>query len=571
MAGLASGMDWKSVVSQLADISRAPEKTLQKEQSQLQQRNAAYKAIATELSTLSDKISALKDTSLYGKRSTESSDSTVATASADTGAATGTYSFTFSQLAKSASIQGATNVAGPLSSSGDLSAVTVATAGLSTSITAGTFSVNGKKVTVAATDTLEDVLNNISTATDGAVTASYDSASDKITLESSDAIMLGNTTDTSNILQALKLTGNGATSISSSSALGGLNRSSALQSANFATAITDDGSGSGKGQFSINGVTIDYSVGDRISDVLTRINQSAAGVSASFDASKGQFVLANKNTGDMGISLEDVGGNFLAATGLLGGTLLRGQNLVYSVNGGGDLVSSSNTITESTSGIAGLSVTALKSGSSATITVSTDTSGVNTAVNDFVTEYNKVQSLIDTYTASTTDSTGKVTAGVLANESDALEIASSLRSLAYKPSISHSSAVSSLDDLGIVTSGNDDKLTISDSQKLTDGLANHLNDIQNLFTNSTSGLAVKLSSFLDRVVGDDGSLVQKQSSLTKQSSNIDKQIADIERQVQAESDNMTQEFIAMETAQQNLSSQLKYLQQNLGTSSNSSK
>ena len=38
--------------------------------------------------------------------------------------------------------------------------------------------------------------------------------------------------------------------------------------------------------------------------------------------------------GDIGISVEDVTGNFAAATGLTGGTVERGKNLLYTVNGG---------------------------------------------------------------------------------------------------------------------------------------------------------------------------------------------------------------------------------------------
>ncbi len=50
----------------------------------------------------------------------------------------------------------------------------------------------------------------------------------------------------------------------------------------------------------------------------------------------------------------------------------------------------------------GLSVTALAEGA-ATVSVSTDTAKIKTAINDFLTEYNKTQSGIDTQTASTTD------------------------------------------------------------------------------------------------------------------------------------------------------------------------
>ncbi len=567
VSGLASGFDWKTVVSQLADVSRAPEKTLQADQAKIQQRNSAYKNLNTELSALSDKIAALKDSTLYGKLLAQSSDSMAATATAATGSAPGVYSFAITQLAKAAVQQGTTNVAAPLSATSDVSSVVVATAGLSTPITAGTFSVNGQQVTVASTDTLQAVFDNISKATSGAVTASYDPSADKITLLSASNIVLGSATDTSSFLQAVKLTDNGAPSISSSAALGGIKKTGSLTSANFATPITGDTSGNG--QFTINNVTINYSTGDSLTDVLGRINNSTAGVSASFDAGKGQFSITSKSTGDLGVSLADVTGNFLTATGLLGGSLQRGQNLLYSINGGGQLSSQSNTITEASSGIAGLSVTALKE-STVTITTSSDSSGVNTAINDFVTQFNKVQSLVDTYTASATDSTGKVTAGILTGEGDATDIASTLRRLAYNPIANHATAIGSLDDLGITTSGNDNKLTVTDSQKLADTLANNLNGVQDLFANSTTGLTVKLTDYMTRTIGDSGSLVAKQSTLTKQASDIDTQVATLERRVLAESASMTAEFVAMETAQQSLKTQLSYLQQNLGLATTSS-
>ena len=54
---------------------------------------------------------------------------------------------------------------------------------------------------------------------------------------------------------------------------------------------------------------------------------------ARYDSLNDQFTLTNNTTGDLGMALEDVTGNFLAATGLSGGALNRGQNLTYTVNG----------------------------------------------------------------------------------------------------------------------------------------------------------------------------------------------------------------------------------------------
>ena len=94
---------------------------------------------------------------------------------------------------------------------------------------------------------------------------------------------------------------------------------SALSLANFATAVSDGGSGAG--EFKINGVSISFnSSTDSVSDVLNRINASAAGVTASFDSVNDRFLLTSKATGDMDIAMEDVTGNFLSATGLSGST-----------------------------------------------------------------------------------------------------------------------------------------------------------------------------------------------------------------------------------------------------------
>src|SRR4029079_1784095 len=132
--------------------------------------------------------------------------------------------------------------------------------------------------------------------------------------------------------------------VSSSSKLGVLQLGAVLSSANFATAISDGGAGTG--EFKINGVSINYDAStDNTANVIDRINNSAAGVNASYDAVNDRLVLTNKTTGDLNIALQDVTGNFLAATKLSAGSLSRGKNLLYTIDGGGELASYSNTIT----------------------------------------------------------------------------------------------------------------------------------------------------------------------------------------------------------------------------------
>ena len=270
-------MDWKTLVSQLADAERAPEKTLQTEQNTLRQQNNAYGSVQTQLTVLQSRITALQDPTLYENSTVQSSDSTLATASTVPGAAAGAYSFQIGQLATASVQQGTAGVGGPLSATGQASSVILGTAGFSRAVTAGTFTVNGQQITVATSDSLQNVFDRISSATGGNVNASYDGTADKISLNSTGALVLGSATDTSNFLQATQLYNNGTGNISSALSLGGINQTSSLVSANFATPVTDGGSGAG--QFSINGVTINYSAtADKLSDLISRINSSSAGV-----------------------------------------------------------------------------------------------------------------------------------------------------------------------------------------------------------------------------------------------------------------------------------------------------
>lgn len=555
VTGLASGFDWQSMIDQLVEVERAPQKRLRSEQSTINLRKNALASVTTQLKVLRDKASALKDGTLFDTRKASVSDSTLATVSAATGTTLGTYNFNITQLAAAASWRGQANVGQKLSTTGDLS-FNITEAGLATTISAGTFTVNGKQIQVETTDTLQGVFDKISSQTGNTVTASYDAATDKVTLAGSSPVVLGSATDTSNFLSALKLANNGTNSVSSGTELGAVRVNADLSEANLATPV------SGTGEFKINGVSFAYdSASDSIADILARINNSDAGVTASYDSINDRMVLSNRTTGDVGIALEDVSGNFLTASGLAAGTLERGKNLLYNINGGGQLSSQTNVIGESSSGIAGLSVTALAE-KSFSVTVGADTEKIKNAIQTFVTEYNKAQSLINTQTASSTDADGKVTAGVLAQDSETNDINSSLRSLFTSDINGMAAGLNRLDDLGFKSNGTDDALSTTDLSDLDDLLATNLNGLRTLFSKADSGLALRVDSYLENVVGDNGSLIKHQDSLTQQSTSLDKQIEDQEKWVQSNRQAMVDSFVAMETAQAKINQQLQYISQN---------
>jgi flagellar hook-associated protein 2 len=555
ISGLASGFDWRALVDQLTQVERSPQTRLRTEQNTIDLRKNAFASIATQLSVLRNRVTALKDASLYSARSTTVSDSTLATSSAAASTPQGSYAFAVTQLATTAARVGTSNVAASLSGSDDVSGLTLADASFASAVTAGNFTVNGKQVTIATSDTLQQVFDKVSTATGGQVTGAYNATTDKITLSSAAEIVLGSATDTSNFLTVARLSNNGLGSVSSTSALGALKLNSKLSAAPLSVGINDGGAGLGK--LKINGVEITYNATtDSISDVIKRITDSGAGVTASYDSVNDRFRIANKTTGDLGIALEDVTGNFLAATGLDASTIQRGKDLLYTVNGGGQLASHSNTVTGDSSGIEGLSVTVLKENSSFTIGVNADTTKVKTAIEEFIEDYNKVQSLIDTNTASTTDAKGAVTAGTLASDSDASSISSRLRSILNAQVSGLTTALKQVESIGI-----------GDSDTLDAALANNLGAIQNLFADSAKGIAVQLDEYLEKTIGDDGTIVERQDRLSKQSLEIDTQITDQEKIVQANRQRLISSFLAMESAQQRSNQQLQYLSQRFGTAS----
>lgn len=570
VSGLASGMDWQTTVQELATAERAPETQWKATQTTINNQNSAFTSIQGDLALLQTDMQSLQDPSLYESSAATTSNSSVATATAASGTTPGSYAFNISQLATAALITGTSNISQSLSPDGNLSAITVGTAGFATPVTAGTFTVDGNQITLNTTDSLQQVFDNIATATNNTVTASYDSGTDKITLTSSDnsEIVLGSAADTSNFLQVAGLYNNQSGSVSSNAALGRVQLSASMANADLATVITDGGSG--QGQFTINGVSISYDAStDGVQDVLDRINGSSAGVTASYDSLNNRFLLTNNSTGDVGITMQDVTGNFLAATGLSAGTLTRGQNLLYTLNGSSQqFVSQSNTIAQASSTISGLSVTAVGTGQ-VTVNVNHDTSGITAAIQNFIKDYNAVQSYISSQQTVTTASDGTVTAGLLTGDQTADDIASSLRSLSFSGGFApgSSNTISTLSALGIQTNSKDNTLSLSDTTALDSALANNLNGVKAFFSDPTNGLATQLNNYINSAIGDNGTLLVHEGTLSSQSGDITTQISNLENKITSDTSQWTTEFENMEQAQAQVNQELTYLSEQVSNGS----
>jgi len=568
LSGLASGFDWRTLVNQLADVERSPQKRLRAEQGTLFNRNNAFGSIKTQLSVLKNRTDNLSSNDVLQARKATVSDSTVLSATASAGAASGTYDFDIIQLATASKTAGTLGVGANLYPTNVVTSGTLASKGFNPPISAGTITVDGKQITIDPTvDTLKDIFVKIDAATSLAVQGSYDATTDRITLKrlggGGASLVVGSATDTSNFLSVARLSNNGTNELTSPSSLGSITPANALSLANFQTAVSDGGAGAGA--FKINGVSIAFNASsDSVQNLMDRINASAAGVNMSYDRVNDQFTLTNKVTGNLGVAVEDITGNFLAAAGLAtGSTFIAGNDALFTINGGSELSSHSNSLTEETTGIDGLSIALLKTGTS-TLSLASDSSAIKGAIKNFIEDYNRAQSTIDSLTSSSTDSAGKVTRSTLTGDSDANEIASKLRAISYNQSTGLTGTLNSLAKIGIDSTGDSDQLTLGDETALDDAIANHLSELKTLFNDPDKGIATQLNAYLEKMIGDDGAVITKQDALTKQSSEIDIQVTDLEKRVQSNRQRLIDGFVQMETAQQSINQQLKFLQQRFG-------
>ncbi len=202
-------------------------------------------------------------------------------------------------------ITGAEDVSG--SGSLNTSVKNLASAGFATAAdekTNGTFTINNVQIAIGDYTKLSvnDVLGLINGSGAG-VTATYDSASDRFVLtsneNSSTAITLGDAKDTSNFLTLAKLTSLQGAAFTTGSASSAISSTSPLSSAGFSLPPTS-------GTFTVNGIAIYFDAStDSLQNLISKINNSGAKVTASYDSKSDLFTLAS-TTGKVDSNAEKI-------------------------------------------------------------------------------------------------------------------------------------------------------------------------------------------------------------------------------------------------------------------------
>ncbi len=560
LSGLISGFDSKSVVDQLIQLERTPQNRLRVEKNDVSKEVTALETLESRLKALADASEDLQESDLYFGRTAVLGDpeSTILTASADSKTQVGDYEFVITQLATQTLREGSADVAAAINSTSDVSGVTVSAMNLTTAITDGFFTIDGAQVTVAGTDSLQDVFDAISTATSGAVTATYDPVQDEIALSSASEIVLGSPNDTSNFLLSTKLFSNGTGSVSSASSLGTIKLDSTIANAGLDASITNVDA-NGDGVFSINGEEISFNVNDdSVRNIIERISVSTADVSLSYDSVGDKFTLTNKDTGSFGLSVSETAGGFLAALGLTtSATVTLGENANFTVNGGGLIISNSNEFDDNVHGITGLTATAKELGTETT-TVSAENGSVRTKVDAFIEKYNFLQAYIKNNTAITVKA-DEVTTKVFSDNREVTSLGRDLRAEVFASVPSLTGTVKRLQDMGINFKTDSDELEIDDEDAFEDALKDNPDAVATLFTDTNDGIANSLEAFIDGYVASNGILDTQKDILNDRTRKLDDQILAMERTIEFKRQVLEGSFLRMELAQAKIQQQLQAL------------
>jgi flagellar hook-associated protein 2 len=255
------------------------------------------------------------------------------------------------------------------------------------------------------------------------------------------------------------------------------------------------------GVLTINGIAINYdTTSDTLTSVVTRINNSSAGVIASVDRTNDQLILTRKDTGSIAIDIQD-SGTLGAALKLAPGTTnsqVIGDTAQVTVDGR-VITSTSNTVTSAIDGVSLNLVSQSVAGKTETLTVGVDQTAISAALSQFITSFNSLGDLMDSLTAVTPGTAGGTagTSGPLSSDTTARSLYLNLRDLLF--STSGSGTMNSLGAIGLNTgalgslAGSTNRVQL-DSAALTAALNSDANQVTSLLDSSTGPMATVLAS-----------------------------------------------------------------------------
>ena len=310
--------------------------------------------------------------------------------------------------------------------------------------------------------------------------------------------------------------------------------------------------------------------GDTLDTVAARINQTV-GSPVYATLFNGNLVLSNKQTGvSNAVTVTTDGGS-----GITFSQTQTALDATYSVGGGPNQTSASNTVTNALPGVT-LNLLGATGSGSATINVgqpAPDTASITTKLQDFVTKYNSVlediKSRLEEQPVPHPKTDEDRVKGVLYGDSGLQRLLSQLRnsfSDTITSTTSPASPYSSLAQVGLSTGAAvgtgdlssdsiDGKLTV-DTTKFTDALTSNFDQVKALFTNatgsySTEGLGQRLSGVLSPFTSSSalgGYLSTEVDQETSTIQELQTQVTDWDQRLALKQQTLQAQFVAMESA-----------------------
>lgn len=348
--------------------------------------------------------------------------------------------------------------------------------------------------------------------------------------------------------------------------------------------------------FKINGIEFNFDETKSINEIIDTINQSKANVSLSYSNISDTFTLTSKTLGQgVTIDCEDTSGNFLSSllkVDELEFNRIDGQNARLSVNGQAiELNSNSFEVNQFKLNL--LSTT----NTSSTLSAKNSVTQVVDTITKFVEDYNK---LIDKVYTLTTEKSEyreyspltdaqkkdmseseielwekKAKTGLVRSDTNLVSLVTELRQSLF----TEMDSSISLKEIGLSSGSYSDRGKLSiDTTKLSEALENRMDEVQNLFTNSVTGISSKFNTILNKniqtSIGNPGRLVlvagiantstDVKNSLNDRIKSIESIITNLQRMYDSQKERYWKQFSNLETAMSKLNSQSSWLTQQLG-------
>lgn len=214
------------------------------------------------------------------------------------------------------------------------------------------------------------------------------------------------------------------------------------------------------------------------------------------------------------------------------------------------VTSKSNTVTGAVSGLT-LNLASASTGTppaAATVTVATNTTGLQTSIQSFVDSYNTLMNTINSLSKATADADGKLTVqAAFTGDSMSRTLISDIRGVLTAPGAGGPLAV--LSQIGVMTNEKTGNLafdtTAFNKTMATNGMSGQ---VQQLFsgTNATNGLLARMGTAIKPYVQSGGVLDQRNSNLQNVSKNLSSQQSALDLRVANMTKTLTAKYNAMD-------------------------